>query len=161
MTVETTAIDLSLHSLICGRSRKKIKNIESATDCAIYFPPTFPQVHQYRPLGAERRPADEIIITGPDARRIGQARQMLQEAARVKSYMKDVRVTPTKMDHLLLERLDKIQSIMEGHASYVVLPSIGHNAAVVRVIGLDVLNVERTIRDLMGLVSFLSDSDAY
>jgi hypothetical protein len=60
------------------------------------------------------------------------------------------------MDHLLLERLDKIQSFMESHASYVQLPSIGKNANIVRVYGLDVLNVERTIRDLMGLVRVTS-----
>jgi hypothetical protein len=154
MSVDSIQFDLPLHSLICGRSRKKIKAIESATDTAIYFPPTFPNVHLYRPANADRRPLDEIIITGPDKARIYQAKAQLQDLVNMaKSFIKDVRVTSTKVDHLLLERLDKIQSIMEAHASYVMLPSIGQNANIVRVQGLDVLNVERTIRDLMGLVN--------
>jgi hypothetical protein len=146
-------LELSLHTLICGRSRKKIKSIESATDTAIYFPPTFPKVHLYCPEGAARRPPDEIIITGPDSEHIFQAKQQLHELAlSAKTFVKDVRITPAKMDHLLLERLDKIQSIMEAHASYLLLPSIGRQLGMIRVQGLDVLNVERTVRDVMGLV---------
>ena len=146
-------LELSLHSLICGRARKKIKAIESATDTAIYLPPIFPKVHTYHPEGAERRDINEIVITGPDSQHILQAKTQLTELAlSAKKFVKDVRITPTKMDHLLLERLDKIQSFMEAHASYLMLPSIGQQMNVIRVQGLDVLNVERTIRDVMGLV---------
>lgn len=155
MHVDTMTLELSLHSLICGRARKKIKAIESATDTAIYFPPIFPGIHLYRPEGADRRPTDEIVISGPDRERIFQAKTQLKDLAfGAKAFVKDVRITPTKMDHLLLERLDKIQSIMEAHASYLLLPSIGNYHGGIRVQGLDVLNVERTVRDVMGLVSF-------
>jgi hypothetical protein len=147
-------LDLTIQSLICGRARKKIKAIESATDSAIYFPPIFPGVHLYRPDGAERRPYDEIVITGPDAERIYQAKSQLKDLTfNAKAFVKEVRITPTKMDHLLLERLDKIQSIMEAHASHIILPCVGTYGGVIRVQGLDVLNVERTVRDVMSLVS--------
>lgn len=151
-------LDLNLHSLICGRARKKIKAIESATDTAIYLPPIFPRVHTFVPEGAERRDINEIVITGPDSEHIFQAKAQLSDLAlSAKVFAKDVRITLTKMDHLLLERLDKIQSIMEAHASHLILPSIGQQINVIRVQGLDVLNVERTIRDVMGLVSHLFD----
>jgi hypothetical protein len=152
--VDTMNIDLSLHTLICGRARKKIKTIESATDTAIYFPPTFPNVHLYCPEGATRRPPDEVVITGPDEGRIYQAKHQLHELMlHAKTYAKDVRITPTKTDHLLLDRLDKIQSIMEAHASFVLLPPIGRQHGVLRVQGLDILNVERTVREVMSLAT--------
>jgi hypothetical protein len=154
MHADSIKLDLTLHSLICGRSRKKIKAIESATDTAIYFPPIFPRIHHYCPEGAERRPIDEIVVTGPDPERIFQAKSQLNELTfNAKAFMKDVRITPTKMDHLLLDRLDKLQAIMESHASYILLPSIGLNNGVLRIHGLDVLNVERTVRDVMALTA--------
>ncbi|KAF2668201.1 hypothetical protein BT63DRAFT_414230 [Microthyrium microscopicum] len=154
MHVDSMTLDLNLHSLICGRARKKIKAIESATDTAIYFPPIFPAIHRYCPPGAERRSFDEIVITGPSQEHIFQAKSQLKDLTfNAKSFVKEVRITPTKMDHLLLERLDKIQSIMEAHASYLLLPSIGEYSGVIRVQGLDVLNVERTVRDVMGLTT--------
>jgi KH domain len=154
MFVDTIQMELALHTLLCGRSRKKIKAIESSTDTAIYFPPTFPGIHLYAPDGAERRPPDEIVITGPSEQRIFLAKTQLQELSNgANTYVKDVRITPTKIDHLVLQRLDKIQSIMEAHGSFLLLPAIGQQVSLIRVQGLDVLNVERTIRDVMGLVS--------
>lgn len=146
-------LELTLHTLICGRARKKIKNIESATDTAIYFPPTFPGIHLYRPEGAERRSNDEIVITGPDPDHIYAAKAQLHDLVlAAKNYAKEIRITHTKVDHLLLERLDKIQSIMEAHASHVLLPPIGRQQGSIRIQGLDLLNVERTARDIMALV---------
>jgi hypothetical protein len=148
-------LDHSMHSLLWGRSKKKIKTIESATDTAIYLPPIFPKVHTYSPEGAERRDINEIVITGRDQEHINKAKVQLQELVMgTKTFMKDARITGSKLDHLILERLDKIQSIMESHSSYILLPSLGHQVNLMRVQGIDVLNVERTIRDLMGLVSY-------
>lgn len=61
-----------------GRSRKNVKAIESATGTAVYFPPPFPRVYNYTPLGAQRRHPDEIFITGPNAEAISKAEHMLQ-----------------------------------------------------------------------------------
>ena len=68
-----------MHTLIAGRSRKNIKLIESATNTAIYFPPPFPRVYGYTPLGAHRRGEDEVFITGPDQHNIVRAKQKLHE----------------------------------------------------------------------------------
>lgn len=78
-TVDAMKVDLSLHTLICGRSRKNIKLIESATNTAIYFPPPFPRVYGYTPPGAHRRSEDEVFITGKDADNIVQAKKKLHE----------------------------------------------------------------------------------
>ena len=140
--------------MICGRARKKIKAIEAATHTSIYFPPTFPKVHLYCPEGATRRSQDEIVITGGSDQNIADAKNTLNDMVKgQKTFAKDIRITPTKVDHLLQERLDKLQSIMEAHSSYLVFPSIGQQMNCIRAQGLDVLNVERSIRDVMGLVS--------
>jgi len=72
-------LELSMHTLICGRSRKNIKLIESATNTAIYFPPPFPQVYGYTPPGATRRSEDEVFITGENPENIVQAKKKLHE----------------------------------------------------------------------------------
>lgn len=72
-------LEASMHTLICGRSRRNIKLIESATNTAIYFPPPFPRVYGYTPPGAHRRGEDEVFITGPDPQKIVQAKQKLHD----------------------------------------------------------------------------------
>jgi hypothetical protein len=130
-TVDTMKLELTMHTLICGRGRKNIKMIESATGTAIYFPPPFPRLFGYTPPGAQRRPDDMST----------------------KVFVKPVMVTDTKLDAILLERLDKVRKIIENNGSYILLPPLGVQRGVVRVQGTDVLHVERTVRELMQLVS--------
>ena len=82
--VDSMKVDLSLHTLICGRSRKNIKVIESVTNTAIYFPPPFPRVYGYTPPGAHRRSEDEVFITGANAESIVQAKKKLHELVSAK-----------------------------------------------------------------------------
>jgi hypothetical protein len=67
--------------------------------------------------------------------------------------VKPVMVTDTKLDAILLERLDKVRKIIENNGSYILLPPLGVQRGMVRVQGTDVLHVERTVRELMILVS--------
>ena len=145
--------ELSLHSLVSGRHRRNIKLIESATGTAIYFPPRFPTVWGNAPLGSiPMRKRDEIIITGETVDNILQAKKRLHELVTpMKPFAKDVHITTSKVDYLLLERLDKIQKIIEANGSWVGLPPLGNNHGTFRVHALDILNVERTIREIMGL----------
>jgi hypothetical protein len=148
-------LELSMHTLICGRGRKNIKLIESITNTAIYFPPPFPRLYGFTPPGAQRRPDDQIIITGVRVDDIMKAKKRLHDLViNTKAFHKGVVVTETKIDSIILERLDKVRKIMENNGSYVVFPSLGMQRGVVRVQGTDVLNVERTVRELMTLVSF-------
>lgn len=146
-------MELSLHNLICGRYRRNIKLIESATSTAIYFPPLFPTVFGYTPAGAFKRSRDEIIITGDAQDNILQAKKRLHDLVMsTKTYVKDVAITTSKVDYILLERLDKIKKIIETNGSYVLLPPLGNHSGILRVQATDVLHVERTVREIMSLV---------
>lgn len=151
--VDTIRLELSLHSLISGRHRRNIKQIESQTGTAIYFPPLFPSVFGYSAPGSQPlRQTDEIILTGETAENIMQAKKKLHELVlSTKTFVKDVLVTASKVDYLLLERLDKIRKIIEANGSFVLLPPLGTNSGVLRVQSTDILNVERTVREIMSL----------
>lgn len=141
-----------MHTLVSGRTGKNIKLIESATKTAIYFPPPFPGVFGYVPPGATRRAPDEIFITGETQERINHAKQKLRELVMsLKLFSKDVMVSASKIDSILLDRLDKVRRIMEANASQVMFPQLGSQRGLVRVQGTDVLHVERTVKEIMAL----------
>lgn len=148
-------LDLTTHTLVCGRTRKNIKLIEAATGTAIYFPPPFPRIFGYIPPGAHRRSEDEVYITGETQEQIARAKQKLHELVMgVKVYVKDVVVNSNKIDNILLDRLDKVRKVMEMNGSYVLFPQLGSQRGIVRIQGTDVLHVERTVREIMALVRF-------
>jgi hypothetical protein len=146
-------LELSLHTVICGRARKNIKLIESATNTAIYFPPPFSQVYRYCPSGAQRRNPEEIFITGENPQGITLAKQKIHElVSRTRLFMKDAMVSPAKIDSILLGRLDKVRKIMETNGTFILFPQLASQRNLVRIQGVEGLHVERTLRDIMGLV---------
>ena len=146
-------LELSLHTIICGRTRKNIRLIESVTNTAIYFPPPFPRVYGYIPPGAHRRGEDEVFITGETQESINQAKKKLHELViGTKCYVKEAVVSPHKIDSILLDRLDKVRRVMELNGSYVLFPPLGSQRSVIRIQGIEILHVERTIREIMALV---------
>lgn len=153
--LDTTMVELSTQSLICGRGRKNIKHIESQTRTAIYFPPPFPRIYSYRPPHATSRDPDQVFITGSCREDIAKAERMLVNIRRgLRLYVKDVSITMTKLDYLLLERLDDIKKIMEANATYVQLPrlgSLGQRDVCMRIQGTETLNIERTVRSIMAI----------
>jgi len=158
--VDAMLLELSLHTVICGRSRKNIKLIESATNTAIYFPPPFSQVYRYCHPGAQRRNPEEIFITGETPQNIAMAKQKIHELVqRTRLFMKDCMVSPAKIDSILLGRLDKVRKIMETNGTFILFPQLASQRNLVRIQGVEGLHVERTIRDIMGLVSIFLDSD--
>jgi hypothetical protein len=147
-------LELTMHTLVCGRTRRNIKVIEATTNTAIYFPPPFPRVFGYTPPGAHRRSEDEVYITGESQEQIAKAKKKLHELVMgVKIFVKDVMVSSSKIDNILLDRLDKVRKVMESNGSYVLFPQLGSQRGIVRVQGTEVLNVERTVREIMALVS--------
>jgi len=152
-TVDIMRLELSLHSVICGRTRKNIRLIESASNTAIYFPPPFPRIYGYTPAGAHRRGEDEVFITGDNQDCINMAKQKLHELIlNTKCYVKDVMVSAHKIDSILLDRLDKVRKVMETNGSYVLFPQLGSQRGLIRVQGTEILHVERTVREIMALV---------
>lgn len=151
-------LELSLHSVICGRTRKNIRLIESASNTAIYFPPPFPRIYGYTPPGAHRRGEDEVYITGDNQESINVAKKKLHELVmNTKCYVKDVMVSANKVDSILLDRLDKVRKVMETNGSYVLFPTLGSQRGLIRVQGTEILHVERTVREIMALVFITYD----
>jgi hypothetical protein len=68
-------------------------------------------------------------------------------------------VSPAKIDSILLGRLDKVRKIMETNGTFILFPQLASQRNLVRIQGVEGLHVERTIRDIMGLVSIFLDSD--
>ncbi|EEA28730.1 hypothetical protein TMatcc_002919 [Talaromyces marneffei ATCC 18224] len=150
--VDAMKLELTMHTLVCGRTRKNIKLIEAVTDTAIYFPPPFPRIFGYTPPGAHRRSEDEVYITGENMENIARAKQKLRELVLgVKIYVKDVVLSASKIDNILLDRLDKVRKVMEANGSYVLFPQLGSQRGLVRIQGTEVLHVERTVREIMAL----------
>ncbi|MCJ1309249.1 hypothetical protein MMC25_002907 [Agyrium rufum] len=144
--------DVSLHSIMCGRTRRNIRLIESLTDTAIYFPPPFPRLYGYTPPVARRRAEDEVFITGKTKEAIALAKQKLYDLVRTtKCYIKDVAVSAAKIDSIILDRLEKVRKVMETNGSYVLFPPLGNSRGVIRVQGTEILHVERTVREIMAL----------
>ena len=151
--IDVFKLELMLHPMVSGRLRRHVKHIESATDTAIYFPPPFPQVYGYCPPGAHRRSEDEIFITSTKESNIYHAKGKLHELARsTHACVKEIRVSPEKVDSMLLERLDKLHKVMEYNGSYIQFPPLGSQRGVARVQGTDMLHVERTVREVMSIV---------
>lgn len=150
--IDVIKLDLTMHTLVSGRTGKNIKSIESATKTAIYFPPPFTGVFGYCPPGATRRAPDEIFITGETQKQIDQAKQKLRELVMgIKLFSRDVMVSASKVDSILLDRLEKVRKIMELHASQVLFPQFASQRGLIRVQGADVLHVERTVKEVMAL----------
>lgn len=151
-------IESTLHPIICGRSRKHIKQIESTTNTAIYFPP-YAQLFRYCPPDASRRNPEEIYITGESTQGIELAKRKIHElVGRTKLFLKDAAVSAAKLDSVLLSRMDKVRKIMENNGSYVMFPGLASQRSVVRVQGVEGLQIERTMKEVMSLVSFLGET---
>lgn len=95
-----------------------------------------------------------MYITGENQDCIGQAKLKLRELVlNTKCYVKEVMVSAHKIDSILLDRLDKVRKVMETNGSYVLFPQLGSQRGVIRVQGTEILQVERTVREIMALVS--------
>jgi hypothetical protein len=66
--------------------------------------------------------------------------------------MKDAVVAPAKIDSILLGRLDKVRKIMETNGTFILFPQLASQRNLVRIQGVEHLHVERTVREIMGLV---------
>ena len=147
-------LERSLHLIICGRTRKNVRLIEASSNTAIYFPPPFPNIYGYTPPGAHKRGDDEVYITGETRACIELAKKKLHDLVmNTKCYIKDVMVSIHKIDSILLDRLDKVRKVMETNGTYVLFPQLGSQRGLIRVQGTEILHVERTVREIMALVS--------
>lgn len=148
--VDCMKFNNSLHQLICGRHRKNIKLIESSTNTAIYFPPPFSPMYRFSPANATRRDPDEIFITGEDPVSIRLAKTKVHDILlSMRCTVKDVTMSPPKIDSILLGRLEKIRKIIETHGTYIMFPLVGARHNLVRVQATESIHADRTVREIM------------
>jgi len=69
---------------------------------------------------------------------------------------RDTAILPRKLDWLLTERIEDVKSIMSDNGTYVQVPAVGSQASLITVFGDHRVNIERTIRSIMALVSGLA-----
>lgn len=69
-------------------------------------------------------------------------------------YVKDVPMPAEKIDTILLTRLDKVRKIVESNGSFIQFPHLGSRQNTVRIQATDNMHIERTVRELMSLVSY-------
>lgn len=99
-----------------------------------------------------------MYITGETQESINQAKKKLHELViNTKCYVKNVNVSAHKIDSILLDRLDKVRKVMEANGSYVLFPQLGSQRGMIRVQGTEILHVERTVREIMALVSLSTE----
>lgn len=152
--VDMMKLEHSLHKVICGRTRKNIRIIEATTNTAIYFPPPFPRIYGYIPQGAHRRGEDEVFITGDTQDAINQAKRKISElVTNTRCFVKEVSISASKIDSIILDRLDKVRKVMELNGTYVMFPPLGSQRQRVHIQGTETLQLERTVREIMALVS--------
>ncbi|PHH54160.1 hypothetical protein CFIMG_002103RA [Ceratocystis fimbriata CBS 114723] len=145
------------HQPICGRHRKTIKLLESATGTSIYFPPHLLQLNRFYVSSAHRRDPSDIFITGETEDGINRAKAKLQELASLTRIdPKEVEIDCDKMDNILLSRLDKVRKIGDTYGTHIALPGLGTRRNRMTVRGADQAQCERTIREILDLTEFVS-----
>lgn len=67
---------------------------------------------------------------------------------------RDTAILPRKLDWMLSDRLEDIKQIMNDNGTFINFPPIGSQASLISVYGDHRVNIERTIRSIMALVSW-------
>lgn len=152
-------IDYKLHNIISGRKRCVIQTIQEETATNIYFPTPLAGVISSRDPNLSSK-QNLIYITG-EFFGVQRARDMLFQVSINKSKIiisRDTAILPRKLDWFLSynnnnDKLDEIQKIMFDNGTFINFPMIGSQASLTSVYGDHRVNIERTLRAIMKLVS--------
>lgn len=60
-------------------------------------------------------------------------------------------MTLTKIDYILLQRLDEVKKIMDTNGTHIQFPALGSSQNMIRVQGQETLHIERTVRGIMAI----------
>lgn len=69
---------------------------------------------------------------------------------------RDTAILPRKLDWMLTDRLDELKSIMNDNGTFINFPVVGSQNSMISVYGDHRVNIERSIRSVMQLVSIFS-----
>lgn len=175
MHSDVCEIDYKLHNIISGRKRCVIQTIQEETATNIYFPTPLTGI-----ISTSRDPnsasssslllsrQNMIFITG-EFFGVQRAKDMLFQVSLHKSKMilsRDTAMLPRKLDYLLLLSQqqqhnhhfqyfeEQVLKIMFDNGTFINFPVIGSQASLISVYGDHRINIERTLRAIMKLVSF-------
>lgn len=142
--------------MIGGRKRQELQDLMARTRTSIYM--TSPFVQTANKGGSPVDPRyNDIYITG-EASQVQIAKETLTRAygrARSDSVSctRQVNIATRKLEWMLLNHREKLRAIMLDNASFIAFPPLGATHPIIFVYGETRVNVERTIRMVMQLVS--------
>ncbi|SHO77331.1 Similar to S.cerevisiae protein YLL032C (Protein of unknown function) [Malassezia sympodialis ATCC 42132] len=152
--IDSIEIDRKLLHVGAGRKRAAIQAIERESGAWIYLPMPFAGVLQSKvpPTVSQRR--NTVFIAGASGavERAKDALNALASKGR-NLVMRQVSLMPRKIDWLLQERLEALRELMLDNSTYLEFPPMGSQQSQVSVYGASRVDVERSIRILMQLVS--------
>jgi len=154
---EKFQVELKFQNMIGGRKRQDAQELMAKTRTSIYFASPFVQTVNKSGSPVDPR-NNEIIITGEPANvqivkdTLSRAYSRAQQAT--PSCTRQVNIASRKLDWMLLNHRDKLRSIMTDNATFIAFPPLGASHPIIFVYGESRVNVERTIRTVMQLVSY-------
>lgn len=153
--IEQVEIDRKLHHVSSGRKRSVLQLIEEETQTSVYLSSPFAGVLNTSIPTPVVQKRNMVYITGRFYN-TQRARDMISQltASKAKSLVsKTVTLMPRKVDWLLQERLEALRLLMLDNGTYLELPVIGSQQGAITVSGTSRVDVERSLRTLMQLVS--------
>ena len=66
---------------------------------------------------------------------------------------RDTAILPRKLDWMVTDRADDLKTIMSDNATFIQFPALGSSTSLITVYGDHRVNIQRTIRSIMQLVS--------
>lgn len=151
-------IDLKFQNMIGGRKRQELQELMARTRTSIYLCSPLVQT-----VGSNGSPVDaqhnEVYITG-EASKVRHVKETLIKAyARAQAAAtlntRQVSIASRKLDWMLDNHREKLRAIMSDNATFISFPPLGSAGGLIQVYGESRVNVERTIRTVMQLVSTL------
>ncbi|GAA5926142.1 uncharacterized protein JCM15063_000196 [Sporobolomyces koalae] len=149
---EVCEIDYKLHNIISGRKRCVVQTIQEETATNIYFPTPLSGVIGGKTSSLQAK-QNLIFITG-EFFGVQRARDMLFQVSLHKSkciISRDTAILPRKLDWMLSDRLEDLKQIMNDNGTFINFPPLGSQASLISVYGDHRVNIERSIRAIMGL----------
>ena len=169
-------IDQKLYSIVAGRKRAVLQSIQEETATNIYYPsPLQDLVGPDQGAGATAARNNIIIWITGEFFGVQRARDMLSQIPiskvrfvtseiffrffsdtnlQSKSILsRDAAILPRKLDWMVTERTEELKTIMSDNATFIQLPLLGSSTSLITVYGDDRVNIQRTIRSIMQLVS--------
>ena len=74
---------------------------------------------------------------------------------------RDTAILPRKLDWMVTDRAEDLKGVMFDNATYIQFPAIGSSTSLITVYGDHRVNIQRTIRFIMGLVCLSPSSSPF